>query len=76
MQSILLLDESLQVEVFFSNEDCDFEDNICLKVVESCPEEVKLFKYQESNLFLTRQQASDLAKALLAAVQCSEDSGV
>lgn len=68
MKPIYLLDDSLAVEIFFSEEDKDLEDNICLKVSESCKEEEKVFIHDESYLFLTPQQARQLAQALLAAI--------
>jgi len=70
------LDDSLQVEVFFSLEDCDLEDNICLKISESCPEEEKVFKHDESFLFLTRKQARTFAESLLEAARCSEEKSL
>ncbi len=76
MQPIYLLDDSLQVEVFYSCEDCDLEDNICLKVIESCPEDEKIFKHDESHLFLTRKQARAFAEALLEATRKSEENSV
>lgn len=72
MKPILLLDESLEVEVFYSSEDSDLEDNICLKVTESCEEDEKIFRHDESHMFLTRAQARDLAEALLKAAELSE----
>lgn len=72
MKPILLLDESLQIEVHYVCEDADLEDNICLRVIESCAEEEKIFKHDESHLFLTPSQARDLAAALLRAVEKSE----
>lgn len=75
MHPLYLLDESLQIEVYFSTEDCDLEDNICLKVIESCPEDEKIFKHDESHLFLTREQARTLADALLSAAEKSENGG-
>lgn len=72
MKPILLLDESLEVEVFYSSEDSDLEDNICLKVTESCEEDEKIFRHDESHMFLTRSQARDLAEALLKAAELSE----
>lgn len=76
MHPISLLDESLQIEVFFSIEDRDLEDNICLKIIECCPEEEKLFKHDESDLYLTRKQARAFAETLLTAAQKSEESSV
>jgi hypothetical protein len=71
MKPILLLDESLQVEVFFESDDCGYEDNICLKITESCPEEEKVFLHDESHLYLTPMQAQELSKALDQAVKLS-----
>jgi hypothetical protein len=72
MQPVYLLDDSLYVEVFFSEEDCDLEDNICLRVIESCKEEERIFRHDESQLYLTARQAQELAGALLAAIKESE----
>ena len=71
MKPILLLDESLKVEVFYACEDSDLADNICLKVTEDCAVEEKLFLHEENHLYLTAAQARALAEALLAAVEKS-----
>lgn len=65
----LLLDESLRVQVFFEEPDCEFEDNICISFNEVCPDEEKIFKYDETNIFLTPDQAEQLANSLLEAAQ-------
>ncbi len=75
MKPVYLLDDSLAVEIFFSSEDSDLEDNICAKVVESCKDEEKIFIHDESDMFLTRRQAHDLADALLEAIKKSEEPG-
>jgi len=71
MQPILLLDDSLQVEINYECADADLEDNICVRITESCPDAEKVFRHDESNLFLTNDQASALANALLKAVEDS-----
>ena len=71
MKPILLLDESLQVEIFFESDDCGYEDNICLKITESCPESEKLFIHDESHIYLTPQQAQALVNSLEQAVRLS-----
>jgi hypothetical protein len=71
MKPILLLDESLQVEIFFESDDCGYEDNICLKITESCPEEEKVFLHDESHLYLTPEQAQALVNALDQAIKLS-----
>ena len=72
MKTIHLLDDSLPVEIFFCKEDRDLVDNICLQISESCIEDEKVFKHDETHLFLTRQQALDLVAELQAAVKSSE----
>ena len=73
MKSILLLDKSLKVEVYFSKEDCDFEDNVCIVIEECCPEDEKIFKHEESHIYVTCAQARELAAALSAAIEESEN---
>jgi hypothetical protein len=72
--AISLLDNSLRVEVFYDPEDDDFEDNICVSFVEDCPEDEKIFWAGETNIYLTPQQACELARALLKAAEASEYS--
>jgi hypothetical protein len=68
---ISLLDNSLKVEVFFDRQDDSFRDNICLRIKETCPDEERIFRAEESNLYLTPQQACQLADSLLKAAKCS-----
>ena len=72
VKHVYLLDDSLDVEIFFSKEDKDLEDNICMKICESCKEEEKIFKHDESFLYLTQKQVRELADALLSALNQSE----
>ncbi|MCX6055245.1 MAG: hypothetical protein NTZ74_10095 [Chloroflexi bacterium] len=74
MKPILLLDESLQVEIFFESDDCGYEDNICFKIIESCPEEEKVFRHEENHLYLTPTQAQALVVALQKALTLSSFS--
>ena len=67
--AIYLLDNSLKVEVFYDPSDSQFEDNICISFVEDCPEEEKLFLAGESNIYLTSEQACEVAEALIKAVK-------
>jgi len=71
---IVLLDGSLTVEIYYSREDCDLEDNICLSFTEDCPDEEKVFYNDETNLLITREQALQLAEALIQAAKTSESS--
>lgn len=74
MTPIYLLDDSLEVEIFYDKDDCGYTDNICLKITESCEDEEKVFRHDENNLYLTQEQASALAAALTAAVQASRST--
>jgi hypothetical protein len=70
---ILLLDESLSVEIFYECEDCEFEDNIRIRIREDGPHDERLLRADETNIFLTRPQAELIAAALLAAVRASRE---
>jgi hypothetical protein len=74
--AIFLLDKSLKVEIFFEESDREFEDNICLQFVEECPCDEKVFIADEANLYLTTNQAIQLAAALNHAVVASQDSTI
>jgi hypothetical protein len=63
----------LKVEIFFEECDREFEDNICLQFVEECPCDEKVFIADETNLYLTTEQATQLATALTYAVAASQD---
>lgn len=71
---VYLLDETLEVSIFFESKDKDLEDNICMVINEDCPEDEKIFKHDESFLYLTREQAQGLAQALLDAVDKSKSA--
>jgi len=68
---INLLDNSLKIEVFFDRQDENFKDNICLRIKENCPDEERVFRAEETNLYLTRKQACQLADSLIRAAKCS-----
>jgi hypothetical protein len=72
---ITLLDGSLKLDVFFDCKDIQFEDHICLKIVEDCPEEEKIFYAGETNIYLTSEQARQISDALLNAVKQSAKKG-
>lgn len=61
---ISLLDGSLRVQIFYEEPDASFEDNVCISFLEYCPEDEKIFKAGETNIFLTPEQAAQLAEAL------------
>ncbi len=63
--SINLLDGSLQVDIFYDPKDCRYEDNICVRIKEVCQEDEKILYAGETNIFLTVEQARQLANALM-----------
>lgn len=73
--SIRLLDNSLKVDIYFAESESDFDDDICLCIVEDCPEEEKLFRVDETNIFITPEQASLLILALERALDNYRQSG-
>lgn len=79
--AIYLLDDSLQVSVYFDSSDADYDDNICVSLVEECPEDEKILLAGETNIYLTPAQACQLAQALLTAAKdsshfCGESNGI
>ncbi len=69
--AIELLDGTLQVGVFFENKDNEFEDNICICFKEDCPEDEKIFYAGETNIYITPDQARELADQLTKAAEQS-----
>ncbi len=69
MRPVYLLDDSLSVEVFFEGCDREFGDAICVHIAESCPEDERVFRFEETNLYLTASQARALVNALQAALK-------
>lgn len=67
--SIFLLDESLQIDIFYACEDHDLEDNICISIVERCPPEERLLRSGETHIFLTVDEARQLGESLIAAAE-------
>lgn len=68
---IMVLDDSLRVRIYYECDDCDYPDNICVSILEDCPDDEKVFINDETNLYLTPQQAQSLATALINAANQS-----
>ncbi len=66
--SILLLDGGLKIEIYFDESDREFEDDICIQIVEDCPEDERVLKFDETNLYITPDQAGLLILALQRAM--------
>jgi len=71
---LYILDDTLSVEVFYDRSDDQFSDNVCLCLWESCPADEKILIADETNVFLTPDQARELANMLLKAVEASEQN--
>ncbi len=65
--AIHLLENTLKVDIYYDETDCGFDDNICVSIIEDCPEEEKIFRAVETNMYLTPEQATQLIQALTAA---------
>lgn len=70
--SLNFLDDTLNVDVIYEDNDSGFCDNICIRFWESCPDEERVFIHEETNLFITPAQARDFAMLLLHAAQKSD----
>ena len=74
--TINLLDNTLQIDIFYDCDYHDLEDNICVAIIECCPPQERLLRAGETHIFLTPTQARQLAEALLAAAHNSQaDTG-
>ena len=74
--SIFLLDNTLQIDIFYDCDNHDLEDNICVAIIERCPPQERLLRAGETHIFLTADQARQLAEALLATTHNSHsDTG-
>lgn len=65
---ISLLDNSLSVDIYFEESDQDFDDDICISFTEDCPDDEKIFRADETNIYITPDQACLLLLALQRAM--------
>lgn len=66
--AVKILDDTIVFEAFVDHEDAGFEDDVCLRFTETCPEEEKVFYGGENNLYVTREQARKIANEILKAL--------
>ncbi len=66
-----LLNGSLVVDIFFEPRDKEYEDNICVCLKECGPDEEKILYANETNIYLTAEQARGLAGLLREAADRS-----
>ena len=69
--AIELLNGSLKVNIFYDPGDREFEDNVCVCLREFGPDEEKILYADETNLFLTAEEARKLADLLYKAADKS-----
>jgi hypothetical protein len=62
----------LIVNICFENSDKEFDDNICLSFFEPCLDDTRIFRASETNLYITPQEARELAGILLKAAEASD----
>ncbi|MFN2135365.1 MAG: hypothetical protein ACK2UK_05385 [Candidatus Promineifilaceae bacterium] len=67
--SVILLDGGLTVSIFFDKSDQEFEDDLCIQLIEDCPEDERLFNFEETNIYITPDQACLLILALERAME-------
>jgi hypothetical protein len=66
--SIILFDGGLQIKIFYDESDREFDDDICIQLIEDCPEEEKILRFDETNLYITPDQACLLILTLQRAM--------
>ena len=69
---IELLGGCLVMDIFFEENDSEFDDNVCLRFTEPCSTEEWLFKVGETNIFLTAVEARQVAQTLLKIAEESD----
>lgn len=73
--SIQLLENSLAVDIFFDAGESEYDDDICIRIAEDCPEDERLFRADETHIYITPEQASLLILALQRAMEAYRASG-
>ncbi|NPV41234.1 MAG: hypothetical protein HPY72_07830 [Anaerolineae bacterium] len=66
-----LLNGSLVVDIFYDPKDREFEDNICVCLKEFGPDEEKILYANETNIYLTAEEARAFSDLLLEAADKS-----
>lgn len=69
---VKLINGALMVKVNFETSDSEYDDNVCLCFEEPCHEDEKIFRAEQTNIFLTPKEARNLAQALLKAANHSD----
>ena len=69
--AIDLLNGSLKIDIFFDKKDREYEDNICVCLREFGPEDEKILYAGETNIFISAEQAREIAQMLTTAADHS-----
>jgi hypothetical protein len=69
--AIEILNGSLKIDVYFDKNDKEYDDNICMCLKESGPEDEKILYAGETDIFITPDEARKLAEMLIAAAETS-----
>jgi hypothetical protein len=69
---IKLIGGELIVNICYENSDKEFDDNVCLSFKEPCLDDTRIFRAAETNLYITSQEARELAEILLKAAEASD----
>ena len=72
--AIELLNGSLKIDIFFDKNDKEYDDNICMCLKEYGPEDEKILYANETDLFITIEEARKLAEMLIAAADISSQA--
>lgn len=66
-----LLNGSLEIDIFYENRDKEYDDNICVCLKEYGPDDEKILYATETNLYITAEEARNLAELLTKAADLS-----
>jgi hypothetical protein len=69
--AIDILNGSLNVDIYFDKSDKEYDDNICVCLKEFGPEDEKILYAGETDLFITPEEARQLAAMLTEAAERS-----
>lgn len=69
---ILILDDSLNVQIFYEESDAEFDDNVCICIKEDCLDEERIFRAEQTQIYLTVHEAKAFTQALIDAIEASE----
>ncbi len=75
MSAITLLDGSLKLTIYYEEADSAFDDNICLRFEEDSVEPERLFRAEDTSMYLTHEQAALLVLELNRALEAARRAG-